>query len=198
MADRGASCHRPAYRNIMTEEFPGRLHFGRNFGYHKGAMSNRWILVDGYSVLHAWPRFGTRKARQMSLLQKREALIRVLRQYADQNRRRVTVVFDGYAAKHKPEVAEPSHGVEVLFSEKGKTADDVIERLVGQSEQRAGMLVVTSDNMERRTVEALGAQSISAELFEAEVDAAQRELAVDVRAHSRHRHIGHRRDDWET
>ena len=73
----------------------------------------------------------------MSLQQRREALVGVLRQYADHSRRRVTVVFDGYAAKHKPEGQEPTHGVEVLFSDKGKTADDLIERLVGQSEHRA-------------------------------------------------------------
>jgi predicted RNA-binding protein with PIN domain len=159
-------------------------------------MSNRWTLVDGYSVLHAWPRFTTREARQLSLQQQREALVVLLRQYADHSHRRVTVVFDGYAAKHKPEVAEPTHGVEVLFSDKGRTADDLIERLVGQSEQRATILVVTSDNMERRTVESLGAQSMSAEVFEGEVDAALRELAREVRSHSRRRNIGHRRDDW--
>jgi hypothetical protein len=158
---------------------------------------NRWILVDGYSVLHAWPRFATRKARQASLEQRREKLVKLLRQYADHGRRRVTVVFDGYAAKHKPEAPEPIHGVEVLFSEKGRTADDLIERLVGQSEPGAGILVVTSDNMVRRTVESLGAQSMSAEIFEGEVDAALRELAGEVRSHSRRRHIGHRRDDWE-
>jgi hypothetical protein len=160
-------------------------------------MSNRWILVDGYSVLHAWPRFATRKARQWSLQQKREALVGVLRQYADHSHRRVTAVFDGYAAKHKPEIAEPSSGVEVLFSGKGKTADDLIERLVAQAEQRSQILVVTSDNMERRTVESLGAQSMSAEIFESEMDAALKELAGEVRTHSRRRQIGHRREDWE-
>ena len=160
-------------------------------------MANSWILVDGYSVLHAWPRFATRKARQASLQQRREMLVKRLREYADHRRRRVTVVFDGYAAKHKPEIPEPTHGVEVLFSEKGKTADDLIERLVGQSEPRAGILVVTSDNMERRTVESLGAQSMTAEIFEGEVDAALRELAGEVRSHGRRRHIGHRREDWE-
>ncbi len=160
-------------------------------------MSTRWTLVDGYSVLHAWPRFTTRKSRQMSLQQRREALVAALRQYADHSRRRVTVVFDGYAAKHKPEVAEPAHGVEVLFSDRGKTADDLIERLVGQSAHRASIVVVTSDNMERRTVESLGAQSVSAEVFEEEVDAALRELAGEVRSHSRRRNIGHGRGDWE-
>jgi len=153
--------------------------------------------VDGYSVLHAWPRFATRKARQLSLQQRRELLVGLLRQYADHNRRRVTVVFDGYAAKHKPVEQDPTHGIEVLFSGRGKTADDLIERLVGQSEHKAGILVVTSDNMERHTVEAMGAQSTSAEVFEAEVEAALRDLAGEVRSHSRRRNIGHARDDWE-
>ena len=160
-------------------------------------MSDRWILVDGYSVLHAWPRFATRKARGLSLQQRREMLVGLLRQYADHGRRRVTLVFDGYAAKRKPEGTEPTPGVEVLFSERGKTADDLIERLVGQSEHKANALVVTSDNMERQTVEAMGAHTTSAEAFEAEVEAALRELAGMVRSHSRRRHFGHAQGDWE-
>jgi uncharacterized protein len=180
----------------------GRLHFGSGFEYHRestwgGSMSNRWTLVDGYSVLHAWPRFATRKVRGLSLQQRREMLVGLLRQYADHGHRRVTVVFDGYAEKRKPEGMEPTHGVEVLFSERGKTADDLIERLVGQSEHKASTLVVTSDNMERQTVEAMGANTTSAEAFEAEVEAALRELAGMVRSHSRRRHFGHTRGDWE-
>lgn len=159
-------------------------------------MSERWILVDGYSVLHAWKRFATRKTRALSLRQQREALVKVLRQFADHSGRRVTVVFDGYAAKHKPEGQEPSHGVDVVFSERGKTADDAIERLVAQEEHKARILVVTSDTMERRTVEALGAHSLSAEVFEAEVDEALQGLAGLVRQHSRRRRIGAVRDRW--
>ena len=160
-------------------------------------MSEQWILVDGYSVLHAWPRFATRKARQLSLQQRREMLVGVLRQYADHSRRRVTVVFDAYAAKHKAEGKEPTHGVEVLFSERGKTADDVIERLVGQTADKGKILVVTSDNAERQTVEAMGAQTTAAEVFEADVEAVLRELAGMVRLHTRRRSIGPRHGDWE-
>ena len=160
-------------------------------------MSERWILVDGYSVLHAWKRFATRKARSWSLQQRREALVKLLRQFADQGGQRVTVVFDGYAAKHKPEVEEPSHGVEVVFSERGKTADDAIERLVAEAEHKERIQVATSDNMERRTVEAMGAHSMSAELFETEVEAALHGLAGLVRQHSRRRRIGTVRDHWE-
>jgi predicted RNA-binding protein with PIN domain len=160
-------------------------------------LSQQWILVDGYSVLHAWPRFATRKARQLSLQQRREMLVGVLRQYADHSRRRVTVVFDAYAAKHKAEGKEPAHGVEVLFSERGKTADDMIERLVAQTADKGKILVVTSDNAERQTVEATGAQTTSAEVFEADVEAILRELAGMVRLHTRRRPMGPRYGDWE-
>ncbi len=146
-------------------------------------MSNRWVIIDGYSVMHAWPKL-RKLAKGRSLELRREALVRVLRQYADHSGRRVTVVFDGYAAKHKPDVIHAGPGVDVLFSEHGKTADDAIERLVGQSTETAGILVVTSDSMERQTVESMGAHSISAEAFEVEVDSELRELTRAVREHS--------------
>ncbi len=151
-------------------------------------MSERWILVDGYSVLHAWPRL--RKLAGRALEHQRDALVRVLRQYADQSGCRVTVVFDGYAARRKPAGVAPVPGVEVVFSETGKTADDLIERLVGQAEQPARILVVTSDNRERSTVESLGAQSVAAEVFEGDVESALRELEREIRHHSRPRRLG--------
>jgi predicted RNA-binding protein with PIN domain len=151
-------------------------------------MSNRWVLVDGYSVLHAWPHL--RRVAGRSLEQQRDALVAVLRRYADSSGRRVTVVFDGYAAKRKPAVTERVAGIEVIFSEHGKTADDVIERLVAEAPQPEQIQVVTSDNLERHTVESLGAQSISTELFELEVGAAARDLDKLVREHGRRHGLG--------
>ena len=150
-------------------------------------MNQRWILVDGYSVLHFWPRL--RKLAGRSLETQRAALIHVLQQYGDATDCRVTVVFDGYGAKHKPDKAEPTPGLEVVFSDAGKTADDVIERLVGTAERPGNIRVVTSDNLERRTVETLGAQSVSTELFEAEVTAALGALERLVREPSRTRRL---------
>jgi hypothetical protein len=82
-----------------------------------------------------------------------EAWRGVSRQYVYLTGRKVTVVFDGYAAKHKSDVAETTHGVDVLFSGRGKMADDVVERLVSQAENRGKILVVTSDAMGRHAVE---------------------------------------------
>jgi predicted RNA-binding protein with PIN domain len=144
--------------------------------------SNRWVLVDGYSVLHQWPRL--QKIAGRSLEVRRSALIALLEGYADHSGHRVTIVFDAYAVKQKPETADRPRGVEIVYSPSGKTADDVIERMVGESEQRRLILVVTSDNVERQVVETLGAQSVSAELFELEVAAELRELERLIREHS--------------
>jgi hypothetical protein len=159
-------------------------------------LTPRWILVDGYSVLHFWPRL--RKLAGRSLQQQRDALLRVLRQYGDATGRRITVVFDGYAAKHKPEKNEPTPGLEVIFSDAGKTADDLIERMVATAERPGNITVVTSDNLERRTVETLGAQSLSCELFEQEITDALGELARLVREHSRPRRLGSLRHRLES
>jgi predicted RNA-binding protein with PIN domain len=158
-------------------------------------MTRRWILVDGYSVLHFWPQL--RKLAGRSLQQQRDVLVSVLRQYGDVTDRRVTVVFDGYAAKRKPEQNEPTPGVKVIFSESGKTADDVIERMVGEAARPGNITVVTSDNLERQTVEALGAQSLSTELFEREVAESLGELARLVREHSRPRRLGSLRQHFK-
>ncbi|MCX7888040.1 MAG: NYN domain-containing protein [Verrucomicrobiae bacterium] len=142
--------------------------------------TRRWVLVDGYSVLHQWPRL--RKIAGRSLEQRRNALLALLERYADHSGYRVTVVFDAYAATHQPETCDSHRGVEVVYSS-GKTADAAIACMVSESEKRAQILVVTSDNVERRVVESLGAQSVSAELFELELDAELRELQRMIQRH---------------
>lgn len=146
-------------------------------------MSDRWVIVDGYNVMHAWPQL--RKLAGRSLEHQREALLRVLQQYGDHSGRRVTVVFDGYAAKNKPAPTVTPPGVEVVFSPRGKTADVVIERTVALASHRSQITVVTSDNVERQIVETLGAHTVAAEVFQVEVAAVLRELEKDVRQHGR-------------
>jgi predicted RNA-binding protein with PIN domain len=164
-------------------------------GIRDAGMSASWVLVDGYSVIHNWLQL--RMLAGHSLHHQRLALTHVLRQYADHSGRRVTVVFDGYAAKHKPGVPDPEAGLEVIFSASGKTADDVIERLVGRSPTPDQIVVITSDNQERRTVESLGAQSRSTEMFETDVQTELQELARLVRQHSRARVLGRLREEFE-
>jgi len=153
-------------------------------------MTPHWILVDGYSVIHAWPDLAEQARQHLGapparhLAGQRDALVGLLQRYADHRDVRVTVVFDGYAAKHRPDVAQAPGHLEVAFSGAGKTADDLIERQVAQARDRAGILVVTADNLERHTVEGLGAHSRSVELFAVELTAALADLGHAVQRHS--------------
>ena len=53
----------------------------------------RYLIVDGHSVIFAWPELRGLQARRSSLA--RESLIKQLRDYQDWTGVRVVVVFDG-------------------------------------------------------------------------------------------------------
>jgi predicted RNA-binding protein with PIN domain len=129
----------------------------------------RYLIVDGHSVIFAWPELRKLHARRSSLA--REALIKRLRDYQDWTGVRVVVVFDGKGKKIEA-TSDPAD-VQVFYSRTGQTADAIIERLASKYAKRFELMVATSDSMERETVEACGAESISAE--------ALRSLLVDAR-----------------
>ena len=64
----------------------------------------RYLIVDGHSVIFAWPELRKLHARRSSLA--REALLKQLRDYQDWTGVRVVAVFDGKGAKAS-EVTEP-------------------------------------------------------------------------------------------
>ena len=56
-------------------------------------MQPDYLIVDGHSVIFAWPELRDLHARRSSLA--RDALVRKLRDYQDWTGVRVVVVFDG-------------------------------------------------------------------------------------------------------
>jgi uncharacterized protein len=119
----------------------------------------RYLIVDGHSIIFAWPELQRLHARRSELA--REALIKQLRDYQDWTGVRVVVVFDGKgkridATSHRGEV-------QIFYSRGGQTADAIIERLASKYAKRFELMVATSDSMEGETVEACGAEWISPE-----------------------------------
>ena len=124
-------------------------------------MSQRagYLIVDGHSVIFAWPELRRLQARRSSLA--REALIKRLQDYQDWTGLRVVVVFDGKG--RKIEATSGPAEIQVFYSRSGQTADAIIERLASKYAKRFELMVATDDSMERETVEACGAEWISAE-----------------------------------
>ena len=121
------------------------------------------ILVDGFSLLHAWSDLAPDEPRHSVIA--RDELIRILTRYRDATCTPLSIIFDGSGAPpNTPEPISPE-GVEVLYSKKGKTADDLIERTAYRLKPYGEALVITNDYAERDTVMAMGGLAHSCEEF---------------------------------
>ena len=123
--------------------------------------SARYLIVDGHSVIFAWPELRKLHERRSSLA--REALIKRLRDYQDWTGMRVVVVFDGKGA-HIGATSDPTD-VQIFYSRKGQTADAIVERLASKYGHRFELMVATSDYLEQQTANACGAECISPEML---------------------------------
>ncbi len=129
----------------------------------------RYLIVDGHSVIFAWPELRKVHERRSSLA--REALIRQLRDYQDWTGVRVVIVFDGKGAQVS--VTSDSGDVQIFYSRRGQTADAIIERLASKYAGKVDLTVATSDSMEQQTVHASGAMCISPEALREAVEEAR-------------------------
>jgi predicted RNA-binding protein with PIN domain len=141
------------------------------------------ILVDGYSLLHNWPGLAPGRARHSAAA--REALIRRLTLYQDASGIPVTIFFDGAGLPAASRPVSSSGAVEVLYSRRGQTADQMIERAVHRFGPYGEVLAVTDDQAERETVISLGGSSASCWNFILDVKNALAELGEDITHHNR-------------
>src|SRR5207302_2050068 len=84
------------------------------------------LIVDGYNVVHAWPRL-KQALRERGLEDARRLLVQMLGEYAAQTDAHVTVVFDAHGRAHDREPAEVVDRVTVRYGTKAASADHVIE-----------------------------------------------------------------------
>lgn len=103
-----------------------------------------YLLVDGHSVIFAWPALREMHSRNQGAA--REALVARLQRYQDYTGFGVVVVFDGRGPK-----ATSAHNpgeVQVIYSAGGRTADSVIESLCARYCPTRDITVVTADRQE--------------------------------------------------
>ncbi len=141
----------------------------------------RYLLVDGHSMIFAWPELSVMHRRRTSAA--RDELVRQLTRYQDASGIRVVVVFDGRGVK-PGEVTEPG-GIQVFYSKSGQTADAIIERLCALYAKEHELTVATDDNMERQTALSFGASTASSDTLRALLEDADSDLERRLRKHRR-------------
>lgn len=123
------------------------------------------ILVDGYNVIHA-SRGADYDWTHLSLEGQRNSLLTFLASRRPRRRDNVTVVFDGSSGIRPRE--KPPHGLEVIFSEAGVTADEVICGIIDTAPNPRALLVVSDDRQIKNAAVKAGAKPLSSRAFLAE------------------------------
>ncbi|MEZ5329933.1 MAG: NYN domain-containing protein [Verrucomicrobiales bacterium] len=132
------------------------------------------LFVDGHSIIFAWE--DLRALHERNPMLAREELCRRMTVYQDTMQQRVVVVFDGKGEKTQAKDGS-TDDIVVIYSGKGKTADDVIERLVAQYSERYELTVATGDRAEMDTVMAFGGFCITPRTLLEYLDRAEAQLA---------------------
>ncbi len=137
------------------------------------------ILVDGYSLLHKWPELAPGHPRHSGVA--RQELVRRLTLYQDAIGTPVTIFFDGGGRRTGTANAPEHSSVEVLYSLRGQTADQLIERAAHRFAAYGQVLAVTDDLAERATVMSLGGACTSCSAFIEDVRAALAGMAKELK-----------------
>lgn len=122
-------------------------------------MSAHYLVIDGHSVIFAWP--DLRQLHDQNRAVARKALADRLQNLHDTTDWRVTLVLDGKLGTVIPTSHRKPTDMVISYATADQTADSIIERLVGASGVAAQILVVTADEAEKLTVESLGATTAS-------------------------------------
>jgi predicted RNA-binding protein with PIN domain len=134
-----------------------------------------YLIVDGHSIIFAWPDLRKLHARRTSLA--RDELIKRLRHYQDWTGINVALVFDGSGARVTAQ-SDP-HDVQIFYARRDQSADAIIERLASKYASRFDITVATSDSMVKETVNASGAAFISPEDLLGRLQEIRRRRQVD-------------------
>ncbi len=142
------------------------------------------VIVDGYNVIHAW--VPLKRLLDVSLEAARDKLIERLAVYAMVSGAELTVVFDAHHSAARMNSEDVIEGVRVVFTRKGHSADQVIERTAYEAVGSGDIITVaTSDRTQRDMVRGMGGAVIDARELERRVVDAEQEMGRRVDKYAR-------------
>jgi CubicO group peptidase (beta-lactamase class C family) len=137
-----------------------------------------YLLVDGHSVLHAWPELKRHQLVPSKRHLARTELLKRLRDFQDSSGTQVVVVFDGTQAQMSEE--REKDGLQIIYADSGNSADHILEKLAAKYAKTNPMRVVSADGMVGETVMAFGADWISPEMLRTLCQGADREIQTQI------------------
>lgn len=126
------------------------------------------LILDGYNVIFAWDDLSSLAAKSLDLARTR--LMDIMADYLGFTGNPVVIVFDAYRSSNDTGKRFNHHGVDVIFTEAGQSADAYIEKLSNEIGKDENVKVVSSDNLVRTGVTRSGVMHMSSRTFREEID----------------------------
>lgn len=140
---------------------------GKTKIYRGEKIKPKYILVDGYNVIHAWKELSELSA--ISLDGAAGKLNDILCNYQAITGIPLMVVYDAYKVKgHNTEV-KSYNNIIVVYTKEAQTADQYIEQYAHENSNKYNITVVTSDGIEQTIVRGNGGVIVSSRDFEADL-----------------------------
>lgn len=131
------------------------------------ARKDKYLLVDGYNVIFAWPLLNDMARTNMDGA--RTLLQDILCDYQGFTGINVIIVYDAYKVlSHKAEITE-YRNIHVVFTATAQTADAYIERCAYEMSTEHDVTCATSDGLEQVIIVGAGCKLISSRELEKEV-----------------------------
>jgi len=132
---------------------------------YKGAkIKEKYMLVDGYNVIHAWE--DLKQLMAVSLDGAAQKLNDILCNYQAIKGIKLMVVYDAYKVKGRKSDEKLYNNITVVYTGEAQTADQYIERYAHENSSKYDITVVTSDGLEQIIVSGKGATIVSSREFE--------------------------------
>ncbi len=132
---------------------------------YKGTTAKeRYLLVDGYNVVHAWKELSELASTDINASAGK--LMDIVSNYSAMINVKTILVFDAYKVKgHKTEVLSYNN-ITVVYTKTAETADHYIERYAHDNGKKYDITVITSDGMEQVIIRGAGCNLMSSRDFE--------------------------------
>lgn len=131
---------------------------------YKGTVEKKkFILVDGYNVVHVWEELSSIAERDINGAAGR--LMDIVSNYSGLTGIETILVFDAYKVPgHSTEVID-YHNIKVVYTKTAETADRYIERYAHENGKKYEITVITSDGVEQVIIRGAGCMLLSSRDF---------------------------------
>ena len=154
-------------RQAVTRTYVSGEDYRRAHEKSEARTKRKYLLVDGYNVIHAWQELSELAAQNMDGA--RGKLLDILCNYRGLVDREIIVVFDAYRRYNHPTEYLDYHNIHVVYTKTAETADRYIERFAHDHKEQYEVAVATSDGLEQIIIRGQNAVLISSREFEQEV-----------------------------